>query len=115
MGFNDASGRVEIITGVDTFDCHRLQPRNQNEVDKERREGPLYRIIASFSMMDQAEAKVTSLHRVHGDKVRIEVITAKREIEAITRGEFRVKLDGKWVDDYGDESKEAESIETEKR
>lgn len=100
MGLKDASGKVEIITNIDAFECVRLQPRNEYEISKEMSEGPLYRIITSFSMQDKADAKTAYLTRLHNGKCRIEIITAKREIEAMRAGEFKVKVDGKWVDEY---------------
>lgn len=103
MGLKDASGRVEIITNVDTFDCIRLQPRTPDEREREGTFGPLYRIITSFSMRDKVDAKTAELSKLHGGKCRIEVITSKRELELLHAGEFRVKIDGEWADEYGNQ------------
>lgn len=94
MGFKDASGRIDIDTGVDMYECSLLTPRTEEERRQVKERGPLYRIIASLSRSEEAELQAERLYKQYNDKVRIEILTAKRDIEALSTGKFKVKIDG---------------------
>ena len=86
----DVTGRWQIQTDITLIDCKRLDPRNDAEVRAQEREGPLYRIVASLDKYEEALERKTNLLRSMKGHVRVNIVPAQSEQEALACGEFRI-------------------------
>ena len=106
----DSTGRLRIVTGIDVYEEKPPKvPRDTYEVQKEASKGPLIQIVASLVNLEKAERRAMEIRKQYG-RARVDIILAKRDCDAIRRGEFTVFMDG--VDGLG-EVGEGEEGETE--
>lgn len=84
-------GKFCIETSEKTFEVQQLDARDDDEKEMQRMKGPRYRIVASLSMIEEANKEEAALRKKHGGKCTIEKVLSRKDIENVFKGALGVE------------------------
>lgn len=84
-------GRYKIITSTVIMERRKMEAYTDDQKRIESEQGPLFQIIYSTDMWENAMTQEKKLREEYKGRVRINMVPARAEFEALCKGDFEVE------------------------